>query len=195
MSHALHSGQSMTLAEFDSLPEDNSHRYEVDHGVLLVNARPVPSHQRAANRLVAQLNTQLPVGMEAVTEIDLVLETDPLSVRIPDVFVGPDQLRDEQRARADEAALVVEIVSPGSVREDFMIKPHRYAAAAIPHLWVVSLDPQVTLAPYRLLPDNPHYYQEEPLTGVAELTEPWPLRIDLDALVGPRLQQQPHLGT
>lgn len=192
MSHAAHyTGEHLTLTEFDAIPEDNTYRYEVDHGVLQVNARPIPAHQRAAFRLLEQLNTQLPDGVEALPEIDLVLGTDPLSVRIPDVFVGTDQLRDERRAAADEAVLVVEIVSPGSFREDFLIKPRRYAAAGIPHLWVISIEPQITLAPYRLIGDNPHYYPEEPLTGVAELSEPWPLRLDLDALVGPRKGNTP----
>jgi Uma2 family endonuclease len=58
-------GRPISVQEFDALPIDTSHRYEIENGLLLVNARPAPPHSRAVVRLVGQLNAQLPAGWEA----------------------------------------------------------------------------------------------------------------------------------
>jgi Uma2 family endonuclease len=184
-----HTGEPMTLDEFLALPVDNTYRYELADGELHVNARPIQPHLRAGHRLVQQLNDQLPRGLEAFTEPDVVVKPDHAKgrVRIPDVVVTPSQWRDERRLAVDEVLLAVEIISPGSWREDLIVKPVEYAEAGIPHLWIISLtDGPVTLAPYRLVEDDRHYQQHRPLTGAVELAAPWPLTLDLDSLTAPR---------
>src|SRR3954447_8429551 len=108
---AHHTGEPMTLDEFLALPVDNTYRYELADGELHVNARPVQPHLRAAGRLVHQLNQQLPGGLEAFAEPDVVVKPDALKgrVRIPDVVVTSSQWRDERRLAVDEVLLAVEI--------------------------------------------------------------------------------------
>ena len=107
--------------------------------------------------------------------------------RIPDVVVTASEWRDERRLAVDEVLLAVEIVSPGSWREDLIVKPVEYAEAGIPHLWIISLaDGPVTLASYQLVEGDRHYRQQRPLTGVVDIALPWPLSLDLDALTAPR---------
>jgi len=47
--------------------------------------------------------------------------------------------------RASEVLIVVEIVSPGSVRMDNKTKRHEYADAGIPHYWILDVDKPVSL--------------------------------------------------
>ena len=189
MTAAHRTGEAMTLDAFLALPVDNAYRYELADGELHVNARPIQPHVRAAHRLVNQLNQQLPPGLEAFAEPDVVVNPDRLKgrVRIPDVVVTPSQWRDERRLAADEVLLAVEVISPGSWREDLMVKPLEYAEAGIPHLWIISVtEGPITLAPYRLVDGIRHYQQFKPLTGTADLDVPWPVTIDLDSLTAPR---------
>ncbi|MFI9388003.1 Uma2 family endonuclease [Kutzneria sp. NPDC052558] len=178
----------MTLDEFLALPVDNAYRYELADGELHVNARPIQTHLRAARRLANQLDDQLPPGLEAVVEPDVVVKSVPKGrVRIPDLVVAREEWADERRLTAAEALLAVELISPGSWREDLIVKPVEYAEAGIPHLWVISLaEGPVTLAPYRLVEGDRHYQQGRPLTGAVDLDAPWPLTLDLDSLTTPR---------
>jgi hypothetical protein len=50
----------MTLEEFVALPEDDSARYELQEGVLVVAPRPRPLHQDAMFRLGVQIHRFLP---------------------------------------------------------------------------------------------------------------------------------------
>ncbi|MGB6165642.1 MAG: hypothetical protein WCF33_22240 [Pseudonocardiaceae bacterium] len=46
-----HPGSLMTLDEWIALPEENTSRYELQEGVLLVSPRPTLRHQQATYRL------------------------------------------------------------------------------------------------------------------------------------------------
>lgn len=189
MAAAHRIGESMTLDQFLELPVDNAYRYELADGELQVNARPAQPHLRAAHRLVSQLNEQLPAGLEAFAEPDVVIKADRVKgrVRIPDVVVTPSEWRDERRLAAEEVLLAVEIISPGSWREDLFVKPVEYAEAGIPHLWIISLaDGPTTLAQYRLVDGDRHYRQLGPLNGTVSLSSPWSLTVELDSLARPR---------
>jgi Uma2 family endonuclease len=184
MSHAVHSGQPMTLAEFDALPEDNTRRYEIEDGLLLVNARPAGPHIKAASRLLVQIAAQLPAGLEAVAEPEMELP-EPSPRRVPDVAVVPSDW-DSARIAGKHVALAVEIVSPGeSWFRDYVKKPAEYAAAGIAVLWVVDvLQRPSTLTAYTLADGETEYHIHAPLTGVCTPQAPWPVRIDLAALAG-----------
>ena len=87
--------------------------------------------------------------------------------------------------RASEVVLAVEIVSPGSERTDHTVKHLEYADAGIPHYWIVDLgEPgdRVTLTAHHLAGEF-GYADAGPVDGVFAATEPFPVRIDLDALV------------
>jgi Uma2 family endonuclease len=87
--------------------------------------------------------------------------------------------------RADEVILAAEIISPGSRRLDTLVKRDEYADAGIPHYWVVDLgEPgdRITLTAHHLAGEF-GYVGEGSVAGVFPATEPFPLRIDLDALV------------
>jgi Uma2 family endonuclease len=179
----------LTLEEFDALPEDNSRRYELQEGVLIVTprARP-PLHQKVAYRLMASLDGQLPAGWDMLADVEVVTQAGfPARVRVPDVIVTSVEAVEVNppRLTADQVLIAVEIVSPGSRDTDTLVKPVEYARAGIPHYWLIDLDPPVSLAAYHLAGD--FGYQEAPaVTGTFRTTEPFPLNIDLLELITPR---------
>jgi Uma2 family endonuclease len=178
-----HSGQRITPAEFDRLPVDTDHRYEIEDGLLLVNARPAAPHAKAASRLVRQLGGQLPADVEVVVEPEAELP-GPSPRRVQDLAIVPTDWG-SARVRADQISLAIEIVSPGeSWFRDYLKKPAEYAQAGILFLWVVDVIQQPpTLTPYTHAEGDTEYHLGAPLTGTCNPPAPWPLRVDLDALV------------
>ena len=79
----------------------------------------------------------------------------------------------------------MEIISAGSERTDRVIKHSEYADAGIRHYWVVDLgEPgdRITLTAHHLAGEF-GYMAGSSVVGVFTATEPFPVRIDLDALV------------
>ncbi|WP_067846280.1 Uma2 family endonuclease [Nocardia lijiangensis] len=172
----------LTMADWAELPEDTSSHIELQEGVLIVSPRPKRQHVRAGYRLARQLEPQLPAGLESLIEFEVCVDAgaEP-TVRGPDLVLtqtdGP-----EDRLAASDALLVVEIISPGSRRTDTVTKPFEYAAAGIPHYWVIDPVAPISLTAYRLAGEF-GYLESPAVTGEFVTTVPFPLRIDLDALV------------
>ncbi|MFE1591103.1 Uma2 family endonuclease [Nocardia sp. NPDC058705] len=179
-------GQPITVAEYDALPTDTSQRYEIENGLLLVDARPAPPHSRAIQRLLVQLNGQLPSGWEAFAKIEAEL-SGKSPRRVPDVVVGPEEIDEQARIRSDQLALAIEVASSGeSAVRDYSIKAGEYAANRIAHYWVIDLIDvgSVGLTIYTL--DDGDYRITPRATGAVHMDEPFPLIIDLNALTGRR---------
>jgi Uma2 family endonuclease len=156
-------------------------------------ASPVPRHQRCVLRLGARLEEQLPAELDVFPDVDvdlqLVAPSRPGTVRRPDLAVvtraGFERREREGGVlRARELVLAVEIVSLASERTDHTIKHAEYADAGIPHYWVVDLGapgdrPQLTA---HHLAGEFGYADAGPVSGMFTAAEPFPVRIDLDAL-------------
>ena len=84
--------------------------------------------------------------------------------------------------RAADAVLVVEILSPGSVRTDRVIKRGEYADAGIRHHWMVDLDDGPSLTACHLAGES-GYQDAPPERGELVTGTPFPLRIDVAALL------------
>jgi Uma2 family endonuclease len=177
----------MTLAEFVALPEDESARYELQEGVLVVAPRPRPLHQDAMFRLGMQIHRCLPSDLTMLLDVDVVVEAaDPATVRSPDVVVTTAR-SDQARLTAPEVVLAVEIISPGSRKVDLHLKPFEYAEAGIPHYWVVDLDPPApTITVFGLGAPGDGYAESQTVSGELVVMEPFEMRIDVDALVDRR---------
>ncbi|MGQ0773705.1 MAG: Uma2 family endonuclease [Pseudonocardiales bacterium] len=180
-------GSLMTLDEWVALPEDNTFRYELQEGVLLVSPRPAPKHQQAAYRLARQLDEQLPSGWDFHLDVEIVVRTGyPAIVRVPDLVVTRVGAADNRLAASD-ALLAVEIISPGSRNVDLHLKPCEYAEARIPHYWIVDLDPPApSITVCHLGAPDIGYVEAPAATGELVTTAPFSLRIDIPALVAPR---------
>lgn len=130
-----------TYAEYARLPNDGN-RYEVLDGEVLVTPSPGTWHQWTAAELFFVLREY--VRAHGIGEMFWAL--DVLFVEgqylCPDMVYVPSAQRGRLTDRGVEGVpgLVVEVVSPGSVRIDRVKKPARYADFGMPQYWVVDRD-------------------------------------------------------
>jgi Uma2 family endonuclease len=175
----------LTLADWESLPEDNSAHYELQEGVLVASPRPARPHQKALLELGTQLRTQTPAGWDVLLDFEVVVRADdPAIVRAPDLLIARSD-GGSARARAADVLLAVEIISPGSRNVDTHLKPVEYADAGIPHYWLVDLDPPLsTISVFGLGAPGDGYLESQTVSGELVVREPFPLRVDVAALTG-----------
>lgn len=138
---SLVAGTPMPWEEYEARDEDVRAQY-ID-GRLLVTARPVREHQRAAFRLAVVLDGVLPEGWEVTPEWAWKPGADEFG---PDLLVHPTT---QESARfTGRPALVVEVLS-GNRRNDLVRKWHLYAEAGLPHYWLLDVG-EASLSAWRL---------------------------------------------
>jgi Uma2 family endonuclease len=124
-----------------AMPDDGN-RYEVVYGELLVTPAPRVWHQILVKRLAASLESYLrecQVGELLTSPADISWGPDVLVQ--PDVFVAAlDEVRTLTWSRVQTLLLVVEVLSPSSVRGDRTLKRIRYRDAGVPLYWLVDGD-------------------------------------------------------
>ncbi len=180
----------LSLEDWIDLPETPEYQVEAVEGVLVVAPRPMPFHQWAVTRLGYLINEQLPEEYCALSEVEMVVAEAPLTVRVPDVIVGPTAVVETNPARlnAADARLVVEVLSEGTRRTDQVTKFSEYAEAGIEYYWIVDLARPASVIAYRLVDEDYESLGEQ--SGVAELDfDGDVLTIDLDALTTRRAQR------
>jgi len=129
----------LTYEDYVGLPNDGK-RYEILDGELFVTPAPVPLHQRVSRNLERLLDRHVvggALGEILHAPIDVILS--PTTIAQPDIlFIRAG--RDIVTRRAVEAPpdLVVEILSPSSLRQDRVTKAALYARFGVPHYWIVD---------------------------------------------------------
>jgi Uma2 family endonuclease len=133
----------LTLDDVNRLAEnDETHRYELSEGNLIVMPPPNLRHGRIIILLVAWLASRYRDRVNL--EPGVRTATDNLSGRIPDVVVTTEPIPGHVVwLRPEKVALAIEVVSKGSERADRWLKPLEYAAVNIPHFWRVEPDETV----------------------------------------------------
>ena len=127
--------QAWTERDLDHLPEDG-HRYEIIDGSLHVTPPASFGHHELADEIRATLRAALPKGWRVIREAGLRL---PDGNVIPDVTVlRPGTSADEMWALPADVALVVEVESPSSRRQDRFTKLGLYAEAGIESYWRIE---------------------------------------------------------
>jgi Uma2 family endonuclease len=190
----------LTLDDWAALPPEPSRRFELVEGVLVVAPRPALLHQLALGRLVTAVQDQLPDGLVAVGEVEVVVDsggtaacstagqgTGPATVRVPDVIVVPAAVAEQNPARvaAADVLVAVEIVSPGTKAMDRVTKQVEYARAGIPGYWIVDLDPPAVTMTAQLLVDGVYEVTADG-DGVLQLLTPIEVALDRRGLTDVR---------
>ncbi len=165
-----------TEQDFLALPEDR--RIELVDGGLLVSPHAGRPHQRLSSHLWMALGAAAPMDLEVAESINV--RVGPGRILIPDLAVVTDPGAGGVVADAAQVAMVVEIVSRGSVAADRAVKPPLYAAAGIPHYLRVELaESGASGVAYRLERGR---YAEVARGERLRLGEPFPVELDLPAL-------------
>lgn len=134
----------MSEAEYQALPEAIARTIEVVHGHVIKCESPAPQHNRIARRLAGALEAERSADgpcLTVETDIDVILWRVPkFTFRRPDVVVYECLDDPGQKPEASDTLAVVEVSSPGTVREDLTDKRIQYATAGIPLYLLVLLD-------------------------------------------------------
>lgn len=173
--------QYWTFEDLQQIEDENWRRYEIMDGALVVSPGAAPRHELASARLLRTIASFVPEGYEALGALTVDLHP---SYRIPDLVVVHSRVFDANRPRVDprDVLLAVEVVSPSSVSTDRLVKPAQYAAAGIAAYWRVETDP-ISVTAY-LLRDGVYAELGTWTPGqIAEIAEPFPVRITLADLV------------
>ncbi len=168
----------MSLDDWRALGEDAAVRSELQEGVLIVSPSPGPSHQDAITALILQVGPVVPAAWKVAPDLDVIIDSSfPPTVRRPDLSVRKADAGRE--VSADQVLLIVEILSPGTRRQDLVTKRSEYADAGIPHYWIVDLDGGPSVEALTLRDGQ---YEGANSTGEFTTTVPFDLHVDLTAL-------------
>lgn len=133
----------VTLEEWDALELDEARRWELVEGGIVMTPRPRPLHQTVSKNLTRLLDQRRPDSLAVLQEVEITVEARfPPTVRDPDLIVVNRSVLHRNPVRVDpsDVVLVVEVVSPGSHRTDWVMKAYEYEKAGIEHYWIVDLD-------------------------------------------------------
>jgi Uma2 family endonuclease len=141
--------QVLDYGDYACIPPDGK-RYELLEGDLHVTPAPSPLHQWVSKRLQRQLEAYFEArGLGRVFNAPLDVILTPHDVVQPDLVVVTDSAQLSARGIEGAPALLVEVLSPGTVSYDRATKSRRYAALGVPHLWLLDPDSR-RLECYRL---------------------------------------------
>ena len=181
----------LTVAEYLEIGELDSGYSELVEGRLLLSPSPVFDHNNAIFEFGVQARAQLPpelqVGLEVDVDLQLAGPDAPGTVRRPDLIIVSRAARRRQRefggiVTAADVLVVVEALSPGSRRTDNVLKRSEYADAGIPHYWILDVTEPVSLLACHLAGEF-GYSDSGAVTGTFTTEAPFPITIDLDALL------------
>ena len=148
---AVRRGVRFKATDIWDTPEDGN-RYEVIDGVLSVTPPPLWMHQRGLSKLHIRVGDFVyRNGLGEIVEAPVGVVLDDANGLQPDlVYVSRERLGIiTERGIEGVPDLVVEALSRSTRARDRGAKMRRYAAAGVPHYWL--LDPRArTLEAYRL---------------------------------------------
>ena len=187
--------QTLTAEQWEAMPEDICRRIEVVDGHVIFMQSPSRDHQTAMLVIGAALRqpvrsfaAETSQCVDLTPDFDLRIEDLPLHHRRPDVIVHRCVPAD-RRPTPPEAFLVVEIVSPTSRVVDKIDKLGEYAAAGVPHYWIVETrNGGISSVTWYALPEDDKRYEVRACWTPAETPEgiradePFPVRIAWDEL-------------
>jgi Uma2 family endonuclease len=169
--------------DLDHLPEAPRHTELID-GALVFRMTPQRSwHARVVRRLTGLLEDQAPSGI--VVEQEMTVRLDDRNRPEPGVVVATVSFV-ENRTWHDPAdvVLAVEVVSPESEHRDKTVKMNKYAGAGITNYWLIDAeDGRPVVHVYELDAPTKNYVPVAIARDVLELSIPFPITIDLAALV------------
>lgn len=142
--NAFHNEENIryTTDDIEALPEGK--RAELVDGEMYLMAAPTRRHQRMLGELYYAISSYIK-NKGGKCEVDqapfaVYLFNDKYNYFEPDISVicDPDKLDDKGCHGAPD--WIIEIVSPGSQRMDYMLKLFKYEKAGVKEYWIVDID-------------------------------------------------------
>ncbi len=140
--YSLERENKFTYLDYLKIPEEPGFRFEILEGILVKEPSPSVMHQRVSRRLQRILEDYFWEADSKGEIFDAPLDVTFLDVTVvqPDIlYVSGEQSHIIKDARIDgPPALVVEILSPSSIRKDRLQKLQIYQKAGVLHYWLVD---------------------------------------------------------
>ncbi len=144
-----------TLDDYYAIPDDR--RVELIDGVIYDMSSPTSFHQLIAGEIYRQVSNFIIDNngdcMPFIAPIDVQLDEDNRTMVQPDVLIvcNPNKILSQNVFGAPD--FVLEVISPGTKRKDYLTKLHKYENAGVREYWLV--DPyQKTILVYLFDSDN-----------------------------------------
>ncbi|MEW2620673.1 Uma2 family endonuclease [Streptomyces sp. NPDC048106] len=128
-----------TVDDLFTLPDLPPHTELLDGSLVFVSPQRY-FHSTAIDLLVSGLRRTLPPDLRVAREMTVVI--DRHNGPEPDISVVRAEAlidRCQTHFKAADVLVAVEVISPDSKARDRDYKPHKYAAAGIPHFWLVDM--------------------------------------------------------
>ncbi len=169
-----------TERDYLALPEDRR-RIELLDGGLLVSPAAGGRHQRLSSQLWHALGRAAPSWLEVLEAVNV--RVAPGRILIPDLVVVTNPGLDLTAWEPADVAMVVEIVSTGSVAADRAIKPQLYSAAGIEHYLRIELgNPSPSSTAYHMQRGQYVAITSSRPGEILCLVDPFPVDLDLAEL-------------
>jgi Uma2 family endonuclease len=192
----------MTLDMYLAFPEDASKLIEVVDGWIVRCESAEPSHQAIQLNLLIAIRDAARIRDRAkqschrvLGDMDVLIADSPkLHFRRPDVVIyrciDDDRGRWGRKPIAADCLIAVEIVSADSITTDIRDKRAEYAAAGIPHYWIVRMTdndgPAISVERLLLTSDGEYTREGLAIRGrdfhAIDTISPFPLRLTWEAL-------------
>jgi len=130
---------SFTYSDYLALPDER--RVELIDGVFYDMAAPNTRHQVILGELYLQLRTcsdAHPGCMVLLSPSDVMLDEDDRTVVQPDIMVLCDRSKMRKGRIFGAPDFIIEIVSPGSVTNDYTRKATKYMNAGVREYWIID---------------------------------------------------------
>jgi len=126
-----------------NFPEDDTAIYELLNGVLVKKSAPSLQHQRAVRNLFRALDKFVESSkFGEVLFAPMGVKFDDYNVLQPDLFFVSNTRKNilkEEGGYVDGAPdMIIEVLSPGSIKRDRMEKKSLYAEHGVPEYWIVD---------------------------------------------------------
>ena len=155
-----------SYADYLTWPEDE--RWEIIDGVPYMQAAPTPIHQEILMEISKQFAVYL-TGKPCkvypapfcvrISKGDEKKNEDIKKVFEPDITIVCDKSKIDKEGCKGAPDLIVEILSPSSIKMDRVEKFNRYEKAGVKEYWIV--EPEGKLVSVFVLQDNQRYGRQE----------------------------------
>lgn len=140
-----------SLVDYQKIPDDL--RVELIDGVFYNMSAPLIIHQMLVSAIGFPLyQYTLETGgpcQVLMSPTDVLLDDDMYTIVQPDILIICDPSKVSRRNLRGAPDLIVEILSPGSVRKDTVLKLKKYLSAGVREYWIVDPDRKKVLV-YRM---------------------------------------------
>ncbi|MCI9440117.1 MAG: Uma2 family endonuclease [Ruminococcus sp.] len=167
-----------TLKDYYALPDDI--RAELIDGHLIYMDAPTTRHQGIIAELYFQISSYIRARKgpckALFSPLDVRLDNDDKTMLQPDLIILCDEAKDDGKRIDGAPDFVAEVVSPSSVKKDYLIKLNKYWNANVREYWIIDPKKQTV---------STYYFDADGDVNVTHYTfgEQVPVRIFEDLMI------------